>query len=245
MGTSVPYPTAGAPSVSAAPRPPRQRQPWLPREDRTLRASAGVVPVDEVAARLGRSRPAILARARVLGLHWYRSRSGQPHPGHTLGDVARLLGVSPCTARRWVATGWLSAARREVRLGRHALWLVWDDDLARFLRACRPIYEPVRIRDPRWCAFVAALPPERDPWLTPCEAAPLLRLTPHGVRKLIASGRLAAHRWGGRYYLRRSALTPRPASLSEGNAGVSPCPPSDDTPPTDSADCPRRPKNTS
>ena len=241
MSTTDPDPTAGALSVSAAPRPPRQRQPWLPREDRTLRANAGIVPVAEVAARLGRSRPAILARARVLGLHWYRSRSGQPPLGHTLGDVARLLGVSPCTARRWVATGRLSAARREVRLGRHALWLVWDDDLARFLRACRPIYESGRIRDPYWRAFVAALPPERDPWLTPCEAAPLLRLTPHGVRRLIATGGLAARRWGGRYYLRRSALAPRVASSRAGQACAGPRPARGAPLTTGVADCPRRP----
>jgi len=138
------------------------------------------VPVDEVAARLGRSRPAILARARALGLHWYQPRPDQSSLGHTLGDVARLLGVNSGTVRRWVTAGWLPAARREVRLGRHALWLVWDDDLARFLSACRPVYEFARIRDPYWRAFVAALPPERDPWLTPCEAAPLLGCTAHG-----------------------------------------------------------------
>jgi hypothetical protein len=170
----------------------------------------GVVPAGEVAARLGRSRPAILARARVLGLHWYRPRPGRPHPGHTLGDVARLLGVGIGTARRWVVAGWLPAARREVRLGRHALWLVGSDDLERFLRECRPVYDPGRIRDPAWRAFVAALPPERDSWLTPCEAAPLLHLTAHGVRRRIATGHLIARRWGGRYYLRRSALTLQP-----------------------------------
>ena len=209
MSNSAPDPALNASGVPTATHPPRHRQSWLPREDRTLRSTAGIVPVGEVAARLGRSRSAVLARARILGLHWYRAPPGQSHLGHTLGGVASLLGVSPGTARRWVATGWLPAARREVRLGRHALWLVWDDDLARFLRACRPVYESGRIRDPYWTAFVAALPPERDPWLTPCEAAPLLRLTPHGVRKLIASGQLAARRWGGRYYLRRSALAPR------------------------------------
>lgn len=209
MSTIALHPAVGTGTAPIAAHPPRHRRPWLPREDRTLRANAGVVPAGEVAARLGRSRPAVLARARVLGLHWYRSRPGQPYPGHTLGDVARLLGVSPGVARRWVAAGWLPAARREVRLGRHALWLAWDDDLARFLRECRPVYEPARIRDPHWRAFVAALPPERDPWLTPCEAAPLLHLTAHGVRRLIASGRLAARRWGGRYYLRHSALTSR------------------------------------
>jgi len=185
---------------------PRQRRPWLPREDRTLRASAGIVPVATVAARLGRSRPAVLARARVLGLHWYHPPPGQPHLGHTLGDVARLLGVGDCTARRWIVAGWLPAVRREVRLGRHPLWLVGADDLEGFLRECRPVYEPGRIRDPAWRAFVAALPPERDPWLTPCEAAPLIGCTAHGVRKLIASGRLVARRWGGRYYLQRGAL---------------------------------------
>jgi hypothetical protein len=201
-----------------ATRAPRHHQPWLPREDRALRASAGVVPVGEVAARLGRSRPAVLARARALGLHWYRPSPGRPHPGHTLGDVARLLGVSACTARRWVAAGWLLAARREVRLGRHTLWLVGADDLERFLRECRPVYEPGRIRDPAWRAFVAALPPERDPWLTPCEAARLLRLTAHGIRRRIATGQLAARRWGGRYYLRRSTLAQQAGSCAGGRS---------------------------
>jgi excisionase family DNA binding protein len=198
----------GSGPVAAA--APRHRQSWLAREDRTLRACAGIVPVREVAARLGRSRPAVLARARVLGLHWFRPNPGRTHPAHTLGDVARLLGVGTGTAGRWVAAGWLVAVRREVRLGRQALWLVDADDLGRFLRECRPIYDPGRIRDPAWRAFVAALPPERDPWLTPCEAARLLNVTPHGIRKRIATGRLAACRWGGRYYLRRSALAPHP-----------------------------------
>lgn len=184
----------------------RHRRRWTAREDRTLRTCAGIVPVDTVAARLGRSRPAILARARMLGLHWYHPPPGQPQLGYTLGDVARLLGVGYCTARRWIAAGWLPAVRREVRLGRHPLWLVGADDLEQFLRECRPVYAPGRIRDPAWRAFVAGLPPERDPWLTPCEAAPLLGCTAHGVRKRIASGRLAARRWGGRYYIRRSAL---------------------------------------
>jgi len=200
----------GGPVAAVA---PRHRQTWLAREDRALRACAGVVPVPEVAARLGRSRPAVLARARVLGLHWYRPLPGFTYPGYTLGDVARLLGVGIGTARRWIAAGWLPAVRREVRLGRHALWLVGADDLERFLRECRPVYEPGRIRDPAWRAFVAGLPPERDPWLTPCEAARLLRLTPHGVRRRIASGHLAARRWGGRYYLRRSALSERSQPL--------------------------------
>ncbi len=164
---------------------PRHRRRWTAHEDRTLRVSAGIVPVDAVAARLG----------------------------HTLGDVARLLGVGACTARRWIAAGWLAAARREVRLGRHPLWLVGSDDLEDFLRECRPVYEPGRIRDPAWRAFVAALPPERDPWLTPCEAAPLIGCTAHGVRKRIASGRLVARRWGGRYYLQRSAI-PHPTGRS-------------------------------
>ncbi len=123
----------GTPIANAA---PRHRQPWLPREDRTLRANAGIVPTGEIAVRLGRSRPAVLARARVLGLHWYRASHGQPHLGHTLADVAQLLGVDARIVRRWVAAGWLPADRREVRLGRtDTLWLVWDDDPARFLRA--------------------------------------------------------------------------------------------------------------
>jgi hypothetical protein len=209
MNTAARCPPHRAGSVPIAASPPRHRRPWLPREDRALRACAGVVPVGDAASRLGRSRPAILARARALGLHWYRPRPGQPQTDYTLGDVARMLGVADSTARRWIAAGWLPAARREVRLGRHALWLVGVDDLERFLRECRPVYEPRRIRDPMWRAFVAALPPERDPWLTPCEAAPLLRLTAHGVRKRIASGQLAARRWGGRHYIRRSALAPR------------------------------------
>ncbi len=202
------------------------------------------MPVDEVAARLGRSRPAILARARALGLHWYQPRPDQSSLGHTLGDVARLLGVNSGTVRRWVTAGWLPAARREVRLGRHALWLVWDDDLARFLSACRPVYEFARIRDPYWRAFVAALPPERDPWLTPCEAAPLLGCTAHGVRRLIATGRLAARRWGGRYYLRRSVLAPRVVSSRAGQSCAGPSPARGAPLTTGVADCPRRPAGT-
>ena len=218
--------------MPTAARPPRHRQPWLPREDRTLRSAAGIVPVAEVAARLH-------------GLRWYRALPGQSHPGHTLGDVALLLGVSPGTARRWVTAGWLPATRREVRLGRHALWLVWDDDLARCLSACRPVYDPARIRDPYWRAFVAALPPERDPWLTPCEAAPLLRLTAHGVRRLIATGRRAARRWGGRYYLRRSALAPRVVSSRAGQSREGPCPARGASLPAGVAACPRRSESAS
>lgn len=211
--------TAGRPSHRSGVGPvaasaPRHRQTWLAREDRILSACAGIVPVREVAARLGRSRSAVLARARVLGLHWYHPIPGQAHLGHTLGEVARLLGVGTGTASRWVAAGWLVAVRREVRLGRQALWFVDADDLGRFLRECRPVYEPARIRDPALRAFVATLPPERDLWLTPCEAARLLNLTPHGVRRRIATGHLVARRWGGRYYLRRSALGPLAAAAT-------------------------------
>jgi len=68
---------------------PRQRRPWLPREDRTLRASAGIVPVATVAARLGRSRPAVLARAPVE-----RSRGA---PGSAARSAPR---AAPALARR-------------------------------------------------------------------------------------------------------------------------------------------------
>lgn len=94
------HPTHSSSIAPTAAHPPRHRRPWLPREDRTLRFNAGIVPVDAVAARLGRSRPAVLARARVLGLHWYRARPEQPSLGQTLGDVARLLDVGAGTARR-------------------------------------------------------------------------------------------------------------------------------------------------
>jgi hypothetical protein len=107
--------------------------------------------------------------------------------------------------------GWLPAARREVRLGRHAFWLIGADDLEHFLRECHPVYSPGRIRHPAWRAFVDALPPERDPWLTPCEAAPCIGCTAHGVPRRIATGHLVARRWGGRYYLRRSVLAAHPA----------------------------------
>jgi hypothetical protein len=54
-----------------------------------------------------------------------------------------------------------------VRLGRHALWLVGAGDLERFLTECSPVYEHGRIRNSAWPAFATALPPEREPWLTP------------------------------------------------------------------------------
>lgn len=205
-GADRPAGATTSPAMRGEPAPPsRHRRRWTAREERILRASVGIVPAAELAERLGRTVTAIRAHAHALCLFWYRPAPGRPHPGYTLSDVARLLGVDPWTVRRWIRAGWLPAAQREVRLGRHPLWLIGADDLERFLRECRPVYAPARIRDPAWRA-VAALPPERDPWLTPCEAARLAGCTAHHLRRLIAAGRLPARRWGGRYYLRRSAL---------------------------------------
>ena len=127
MNTSADYPPRRAGGGPSATSPPRHRQPWLPREDRALRAIAGVVPVGEVAARLGRSRPAVLARARIAraALVSPAPRPVPPrlHPRRRGALLAWSRGSARAAGSRRAGS---LAARREVRLGRHALWLVGD-----------------------------------------------------------------------------------------------------------------------
>lgn len=181
---------------------------WTGEEDRTLQVAYGVLPPDDLAARLpGRSRNAIKARARKLGLRAYLPNpKARQHVAYSVSRIGKMLGVNDYTVRRWVAAGVLPCYRAAIRAGRHRVSRVDSEELATFLDRYRHLYDAALIVDPSWRRLVAALPPARERWYTPKEAGRLLGRTHHTVRGLIRSGDLAAQQICGRYWVSETAM---------------------------------------
>ncbi len=192
---------------------PSGKRNWSPDEDATLRASAGFLSVDEIAAELGRTATAIRFRAKRLGLTWYKANpSKQDHRGYTAGEVQRMLGLGCAkTVAWWIEAGYLDGERHAVRVGPHRAWRVYPEELEHFLREYRWLYDPARIRDPLWRAFVAGLPPAE--YIGTREAARRLCYEVTSVSQLIRKGDLEAEKHGPNWRIPMRAIrafTPPP-----------------------------------
>ena len=197
---------------------------WTPAETARLRAGVGLLSPKQLARELRRTTRAIRLRAKRLHLRWVSAASPQqPSHGLPASAVARRLGVSCAkTIVWWITSGFLDGAQCAVHVGGGRVWRILPEAIARFLATYRWLYDPDRIADPGWRAFVAALPPER--YLTVGEAA--LRLCYEGgsVNQLIARGDLEAHKWGANWRIPESALRRfvRPCDVSRQGGRTAP-----------------------
>jgi len=206
--------------------PPRggPTRDWTEEDLATLRSLVGRRSVEAIAATLGRTPTAVRVRLKRLGLRQVK-RAGRTVPGlgYTAREVAALLGVRCSkTVGRWIRAGWLVATQRPIRYGAHLIWRVEASDLEDFLRDYRWLYDPARIVDRGWAAFVAALPGAG--YVGTAEAARLLPYTRGGIVQLIARGDLAAERWGSGWRIPVAAIrafTPPPFGYGARVSGAS------------------------
>ena len=195
-----------APRTYADAGGPRGGRTWTAGETRYLHATVGLLSPEEIARELRRTPVAVRLRAKRLGLHWVQQRPGTPvRHGYPASEVARLLGVRDAkTVVGWITAGYLDGHRSGVCVGRHRVWRVYPEAIERFLATYRWLYQPGRIVDTGWRAFVAALPPEE--YVGVAEAARRLCYEPGSVNALIARGDLEAYKWGANWRIPLSAL---------------------------------------
>lgn len=197
---------------------------WTPAETARLRAAVGLRSPEQLARELRRTPTAIRLRAKRLQLRWVLPASPQ-QPAHGLpaSEVARRLGVSCAkTVVWWIRAGFLDGAQCDVLVGGGRVWRIVPDAVARFLATYRWLYDPGRIADPGWRAFVAALPPER--YLTAGEAARRLCYEVGSIDQLIVRGDLAACKRGPNWRIPESALRTfvRPCDVSRPGGRTAP-----------------------
>lgn len=180
---------------------------WTAEELAYLDRHIGADTIPEIAQALGRTPNAVKVKAMRRGLHQTRPNpQAAHHPGCSARQVARLLGMvgSEKTVAWWIQQGWLPA-QQTVGAGKHRRWRIAGPDLADFLRTYRWLYDPQRIQDRGWRAFVASLPPEE--YLTTGQVAPLLYLANATcVTQAIYRGDLFAVKRGNNWLVPRSAV---------------------------------------
>jgi excisionase family DNA binding protein len=111
----------------------------------------------------------------------------------TKRNVAALFGVDEHLVRRWIAEGWLPAAKG-FRMGPHKLWRVQPEDLERFIRRYPQHYDRTRIEKGTYWRNLADEVWRTDPWLTVPEAAARLGVCRETVRRHLRRGWLRGER---------------------------------------------------
>lgn len=177
-------------------------QHWPAEHLALLDRAFGVVPTPELAARLGRTVAAVEIMARSRRLH---------DRAVTRKVLARQLGVTEPTIDGWIASGALIAHQPDSGRGTRRQTRVRPGALRDFLRDRRHLYDPAAIVDPALRRFVAALPPARERWYMPKEAATFLRrrgiaAPASTVSQWIRRGDLAVVRVGRRWRIAESTL---------------------------------------
>jgi hypothetical protein len=189
---------------------PRFWHAWLPPHDARLRAWAGVLPADEIAARLTaefdvpRTPTAVRVRLRRLGL-------SQQLVHYTAQQVGYLFGVAGKTVTAsWVRRGWLVGRQLTAQAG--SAWVFTAADVEQFIRAHSHAVDWRRMPPSRWRAL-AEVDWRRDPWLTVPEAAWMSGVAASTLRNHLAAGWLVGARrfakggaHAGAWLVRRSAL---------------------------------------
>jgi len=171
---------------------------WSDDEVHTLVACYGTLSPKQIARKLpGRSAIAVAQKARVLGL-------AGDHP--TLFEVAKMMGVCDYTVRRWVDAGLLRASRHRASIARTHHIRIRRADLLDFLGDYRFLYEALLIADAGLRTYVRGLPPARERWYTPKEAAGVLGVKDFLVRRWLRKGDLRGLLVGGRYWVKGSDL---------------------------------------
>lgn len=178
---------------------------WSAAEIALLEDTAGWRSPEAIAAQLGRTPTAVRLKAKKLGVRWTRQgKEALPGHGLTARAVARALGVQDKAVTWWLDRGYLAGTRRAVGMGPHKMWRVQPAAIEAFLRDYRWLYDPARIVDRGWRAFVAALPVAA--YVGTIEAARLLCYQPGSIPALIRRGDLAGEKWGANWRIPLRAI---------------------------------------
>lgn len=206
---------------------------WTPEEDERLAAMAGRVPNNEIAAELGRTVCAIVARRHAIGFGAMGGQRLVDERGLTSADVARILGVNNHAVARLLRSKALEGYKTPdgpKGPNRTTLWRIHRSALATFLRDRPEKYDAASITDQQWLAIANA--PRRRPsilgerLLTVGEVARRIFLTESGVRHNLRVGELQGVLCRNReavswYVLESSVVDYRPPAIA-GRRGLDP-----------------------
>ena len=209
--------TASDPAPSGLPAPR-----WTRQEDDFLRQHLGWLPIEAIAARLGRTPVAVTLRwKRDLALP-----APSKHPDVlTVQQVAHALGVDGHAIIKLIDRGLLPGrtlpGQRNIRVVRRvvlARWAVNPDHWPYFLGSVR---DTNRIREARLRRLI-----ERqkmrwpDEWWTPGQVARYHGLAnSNPVNRYIHTGRLTGLKWGN-WFIKRSAATAPDLRFFSGKGGA-------------------------
>ncbi|KKN73379.1 hypothetical protein LCGC14_0400820 [marine sediment metagenome] len=189
--------------VTSNSRPPSQRPPpWAPWEDEFVQANLGLMSLDAIGRRLGRS-------GNAIKIHYTREGWPPPfrRPGWLTGNrVATLMCVDVHAVSRWVKEGWIPHRRtpnmrRDILIDRRELYR-WAINPRNWL-----YFQPERVRDPRLRRLLE-LKKERwgDEWWTTRQVAEYHDVDHTDVNRLIHLGKIQAVKWGNQYVVRSEAM---------------------------------------
>ena len=175
---------------------------WTVDDLALLESGYGILPIADLARKLGRTIGAVQGQAQQ------RRLAANLIELHAL---TRMLGVCDYTIRRWVKAGVLKAQWARATAGATHRVRIRRGDLYDFLRDYRFLYDAPLIADAELRRYVAQLPPERERWHTPKEAQQVLArrgiaCTDFTIRNWLRKGDLACVLICGRYWIGESAL---------------------------------------
>jgi hypothetical protein len=112
--------------------------------------------------------------------------------------LAMVLGrKDPKSVALWVHHGWLKATKGPPGAGRTKMWNITEDDILDLLKR-RPWLADLKAMEEHYFRSIVRDEWKRDPWYTPTQVAPRLRLKrPDAVRQYIYKGWLAAEKQPG------------------------------------------------
>lgn len=180
---------------------------WKPDELAYLSRHYGLLPDEEIAAFLGRSRHALRIAA-------YRKLGGQKRKDnfYTSAEVARALGIRDSKSIiGWVRKGYLRGERGPMYVGLSQVWRFSEQAIIRCLHHRPYLVKPTQVRQHIFQRIVQD-EWQRDPWYTPEQAAPFLGVkTPDAIHKYIHQGLLRAQKkpggpWQGIWIIRKSDI---------------------------------------
>lgn len=190
-------------------RPWARSEHWRTAEVHYLESRFGRSSDTTIAKKLGRTEVGIRLKAKRLGL---RKRDA----GNTARDVARIFGVDPTTVvDRWIAQGFLRAARAPWQQGPQPVWLTSDAMLDRFISSHPEQIDLAKMPDSRWRDLVA-----KDPWISLPEAHRLTGRDTHRIALMVRAGEIRGRnrglRSGSHWYIPASELSRiRPLSTAD------------------------------
>lgn len=202
--------TAARPIVGAA-------NLWTAADAAYLARWSGVLGVDELAARLGRTASSVETQQTKRGLP-----SASKHPEFVTGrQMAMALGVDEHSVAKLIERGEIRAERvplssdRLIWRTRRAAFYAWATNPANWVYFWRSVERPGRITDEKLRRLVArrrerwtCADGQPDAWWTPGEVAAYHGVSHIDVNRYIRHGRLAGVKWGNWWVLRSEATRP-------------------------------------